>query len=396
MSSIVDASDPSYLKLEKILAGQRSAVKNALRRKGERPQNLPARSQCINEFEMASLSNQMRNMQAGHLMMTTVLGYPYPPATASVDNLRKLMIKDLTLETNHRGHYLLLRFVCTAMRMSAVMNIVEDEAGSVIPFALDMQEPETVRRADSIFRENGVIIVKETYFKIGTNGQYAIRVDHPTDIVWLSENDHRVPTKWRVRPDDMPNAAEHWKKKGNDAVGKAKYYDAIDMGALLSSPSVEERDIIYRNRALAYLQTESLDGALEDIACVSDPQEKGLYLKGLALYGLGRFNDAMEVFQAVVDSYPSSGSGKEELNRCRLRMAEHESGIYDFKAMYKATKLRPPRVDAATYKGPVEVRKSEGRGRGLYTTRAVKAGEIHYGGFHTDNVCKLSAFCLYS
>ena len=41
-------------------------------------------------------------------------------------------------------------------------------------------------------------------------------------------------------------------------------------------------------------------------------------------------------------------------------MAEQESGKHDFKAMYKATKLRPPKVDAATYKGPVEVRESAG------------------------------------
>lgn len=56
-------------------------------------------------------------------------------------NLRKIMIKDLNLETNHRGSYVLLRFICTAMRMTVVMNIVEDEAGSVVPFAIYMQEP---------------------------------------------------------------------------------------------------------------------------------------------------------------------------------------------------------------------------------------------------------------
>jgi hypothetical protein len=66
--------------------------------------------------------------------------------------------------------------------MTAVMNIVEDEAGTVASFALYMQLPETFRAARSILKEKRVIILKEPYFKVRTNGQYAIRVDQPTDI----------------------------------------------------------------------------------------------------------------------------------------------------------------------------------------------------------------------
>ena len=73
-----------------------------------------------------------------------------------------------------------------------------------------------------------------------------------------------------------------------------------------SHPTPEEQDIIYRNRALAYLRTESFDRALDEIACISDPQEKGYYRNALALYGLGKFKDAMEVLQNFVETYPSS------------------------------------------------------------------------------------------
>jgi len=69
-------------------------------------------------------------------MMTTVIGNSYAPSVAYFKDLKKAMLKDLTLETNHRGSYLVLRFVCPAMRMTAVMNVVEDEAGTVMPFAL--------------------------------------------------------------------------------------------------------------------------------------------------------------------------------------------------------------------------------------------------------------------
>ncbi|KAL2066486.1 hypothetical protein VTL71DRAFT_2557 [Oculimacula yallundae] len=378
MSSIVQSTDPGYQQLQKVLESHKNGAHNASRRTGERPKDLQTREQCVSEFDMASMSQKMRNMQSGHMMMTSVTGNPYPPSIADMQDLKRIMIKDLMLENHHRGSYMLLRFVCKSMRMTAIMNVAEDETGMVIPFAIYMQEPEAVRKAESILRQNCVIILKEPYFKLGTNGQYAVRVDQPTDIVWLADDDSRIPTEWKVLPDASSASAEYWKRKGNEFVGKSKYYDAIEIytKALWFSPPPEELDNIYRNRALAYLRTEAFDFALKDISYVSDPQEKGLYRKGLALYGLGRFKDAFDVFQILIDAYPGSKYGNQELNRCRLRVVEQETGIYDFRALYKATALRPPRLDIANFIGPVEVRDSTGRGRGLFTTQAVEAGEI--------------------
>lgn len=137
--------------------------------------------------------------------------------------------------------------------------------------------------------------------------------------------------------------------------------------------------ILHNNRALANLRIEALDAAICDVSFVPNPQdrsEKGLYRGALALYGLGKYKEALETLETLIQKYPDSAPGKYELDRTRLRLAEQEKGVYDFKALYQATKLRPPRVDFATYKGPVEIRESIGRGRGLFTARSVTAGEI--------------------
>jgi hypothetical protein len=56
---------------------------------------------------------------------------------------------------------------------------------------------------------------------------------------------------------------------------------------------------------------------------------------------------------------------------------EQQCGTYDFKTIYKeASKVRPPHLDHATFVGPVVVKVSSGCGRGLFTTKAVKAGEL--------------------
>lgn len=62
--------------------------------------------------------------------------------------------------------------------------------------------------------------------------------------------------------------------------------------------------------------------------------------------------------------------------RAEKRLSEQEKGEYDFKAMYKAAERTPPHLDNATYVGPVTIKTSEGRGRGLFTTRDVVAGEL--------------------
>lgn len=56
---------------------------------------------------------------------------------------------------------------------------------------------------------------------------------------------------------------------------------------------------------------------------------------------------------------------------------EQKSGVYNFKELQaNAKKLRPPHLDHATYIGPVEIRQTESKGRGLFVTKAVKAGEL--------------------
>jgi hypothetical protein len=49
----------------------------------------------------------------------------------------------------------------------------------------------------------------------------------------------------------------------------------------------------------------------------------------------------------------------------------------DFKSYYEEiSSARPPHLDHATFSGPVIIKESPGRGRGLFTTRDVKVGEL--------------------
>lgn len=84
----------------------------------------------------------------------------------------------------------------------------------------------------------------------------------------------------------------------------------------------------------------------------------------------------MEKLLALVRCNPRNTEAWAEIKRVKQRLKEEETGSYQFETMYRQAEATPPLVDCATYVGPVAVRDSEGRGKGLFTTRLVKVGEL--------------------
>lgn len=143
---------------------------------------------------------------------------------------------------------------------------------------------------------------------------------------------------------------------------------------------MEEAHTFRLNRSLAFLKTKRFDAALSDLESVPNtlkPAEKALFRKAQALYNLQRYRECCEALKVLRIEYPSNVAAKDELTRAINRLKEQEKGKYRFKQLYnEATKLRPPHLDHSTYFGPVSVRVSGSRGRGLFTTEAVKAGDL--------------------
>lgn len=86
---------------------------------------------------------------------------------------------------------------------------------------------------------------------------------------------------------------------------------------------------------------------------------------------------AKSTLRKLVDEYPDHKGAAFELRRSIL--IHHEQTVFDldFMALYvDAQKLRPPHLDCATFSEPVVAMNSPGKGRGLFTTRDVKLGEV--------------------
>ena len=136
----------------------------------------------------------------------------------------------------------------------------------------------------------------------------------------------------------------------------------------------------------------SLDGALSDtqhLISQSDAPEKALYRASEALYDLGRFAECQDLLKKLKSRFPGNVEAMKNLERVHQRLNEEQNGEYDFKLMnIEASQKRPPFLDHATFVGPVTVKTSTVGGRGLFTTRAVKAGELLF--------CEKSFACCYA
>ena len=123
--------------------------------------------------------------------------------------LRHVAIKDLQLETHHRGTYLLLRSITPPRRMTAIMAVMEDKNSDVIMLQLYQQEDEGKRAAADIVNVGTILLVKEPYFKV------------------MGDGDARIPKAWQPRLIEIERSAESLKIKGNLSMMESRYWDAI-------------------------------------------------------------------------------------------------------------------------------------------------------------------------
>ncbi|KAH8642619.1 hypothetical protein IG631_00082 [Alternaria alternata] len=207
----------------------RRVLQDAKKRHGQRPHDRKDRHVMLLEFMMASMSTAQRTGDKDtQNIHSSFIPPAYSPCTTALINLKPIKIEGLRLETHHRGKFLLLRVVTPPSRMTGILVLVEDEHGDVVILQLYQQEDEVSRPATSVVDEGTVIIVKEPFFKVTASGDYSLRVDHLSDIVFLNSDDTRIPQSWRPRLLEIGRSANTLKLKGNAHVGKGEHWQAIE------------------------------------------------------------------------------------------------------------------------------------------------------------------------
>ncbi|KAJ5736836.1 uncharacterized protein N7483_001961 [Penicillium malachiteum] len=349
--------------------------------KGQRATPKSSRSETVTQFmatRNSHLVNDVRGVSDSVSVQSSYLPLAYPPSTAPFNELNKMMLEDLSLETHHRGRYLLLRTVTPADIITGVSVIAEDEDTRVALLVLYNQGEELSK----LIELGTVLVVKEPYLKVLADEDYCIHVDHISDLIIVPDFDECVPLCWRPQITSADDSSALWKDKGNEFFDASSYWLAIQCytKALERNPPQDLMAKILLNRALCCLKTHQFDAAILDADSVlqsSELSEKALLRKAQALYYLRRYSESCETHKLLAENYPENSLAQHEFQRASARLAEQETGKYEFKKMIlEAQKRHPPHLERGTYVGPVTIKATESHGKGLFTTEAVKAGDL--------------------
>lgn len=207
------------------LQGQKRTLQQAQSRKGQRLRATKSREEIIMMFMLQRMRAGVN--PAGYpVMRSSFVPAAYPPCIAPLEALDKVVIRDLTLETHHRGSYLLLRAVTPASIITAAMCIVEDEDNQVLVLQLYNQESEIA--TDGRLVEDTILLVKEPYLRVMADGDPGIRVDHLSDVIFLPDDHDLIPLSWRQRVTEEDRPVNDWKIKGNDFFNKSCFHLAVE------------------------------------------------------------------------------------------------------------------------------------------------------------------------
>jgi hypothetical protein len=277
------------------------------------------------------------------------------------------------------------------VRRVAVELSIEDPNGDVVLLTLYNFPGLFLASAKALqahFPVGVVMAIREPWMKLPIVSRLQnaiIRVDSPSDIIILEpSNVVARAVKWKTTPTIYRHvfaSAEQWKVQGNQLFKDAQFVPAALSWSrgLDLDPSFHAMRL---NRAQAYIKLEWFSAALADAVYVLSSSEtsvstvtKASYRAASAEYGLERYRDALARLETIHDDL----NIKSLKSRCRQRMLEKTKGEYAWMEMFSAGQHVVPHLDVAEYiNSAVGVASipTRGGGRGIRSTRDIKAGEL--------------------
>ncbi|GKT89204.1 TPR domain-containing protein (tetratricopeptide) [Colletotrichum tofieldiae] len=382
---------------QRIRATVQETRKKCSERKGNARESIDAHatvSQATGTSLMMDMGSMTGQGQRDSLPALGV-GQTYPPSTASLQDLKPMEFTELQMDTHHRGRSLAVKRAkrCPVVALAArSWTVVQDEEEKETE-RLEICLHKTTDGEDTLESARRYII-KEPYFTLTEDGEATLRVDHPSDLVVCQDE---IVKGSSTQMEDAAKAEELAKKckdKGNAALQKKdlpltreSYSQGLKLArqeAVQKTNSDLARDIA-RNRAHVHLLLDRQDEAIADAKAsligADDQRSKELDSKayfraGSGAYNLGQYQEAKEYFELAKKLAPEEKGAIIYLRKVEMRIREQVKGDYDLQKIRANLSRASPRADAASFTSKTEVKDSTGRGRGLFASRDIAAGEV--------------------
>ncbi|QGI87410.1 hypothetical protein CEK25_002366 [Fusarium fujikuroi] len=279
--------------------------------------------------------------------------------------------------------YVLLRLIIAEGLASAVVKTAPARAAAVVTIVEDEQGQQQLEEDLSAVRhpaQDSVAVLKNPFFDKIAEGTYSLQVYHPSDIIWLEHHDERIPEQWRVHEKIKSN--EEYHAEGTELTEKEHWLHALHSYTLAistaGSPYEKQQALLGRSQVNFQLDRprQALLDAIEGDGLLAASTEESLLLQARAIYHLGKFEECLEKLQALTAAFPKSVPGWSMKSAIFKRLEEQNDGEYSFDDMLVEAQETPPLIDRATFSSLVEIRIAPGRGKGLFLTKDVSAGDL--------------------
>ena len=162
----------------------------------------------------------------------TYIFHRTPASTLPLNKLSKVYLKNLKWCEEIKGSVLVVRTLTEPCYVEgALCAVVEDETSAV--HNLRLYNVTTKERDESSVLPLGVIVaIKEPYCEAATESTSGIRVDHPSDLLYITEEDPHFPDSWRSVVAEEARS-EKLKEEGNDYFKRRLLRPAVSKYALL-------------------------------------------------------------------------------------------------------------------------------------------------------------------
>lgn len=162
------------------------------------------------------------------------MDHKYPPCTTEIGSLKPIAIKDLKVESHHRGSVLVARRIGrVSQTWVRLLASVQDQAGNAC--ALTFWHHMRDVPAEEFLPKNCVLAIKEPYLSIEFRSFHpradlpvesllVVRVDHPADLVVLPASSSLMPTAFRTS--SAAQTAMACKEQGNAAFASKRFLAA--------------------------------------------------------------------------------------------------------------------------------------------------------------------------
>ena len=121
-----------------------------------------------------------------------------------IASYKPIYISNLVVDSTHKGRILQGRVVAPLLVMTSIMTVLEDETGAVVKFAVYNALPPGLERraklaaAKAYLKEGTVIALLDPFYKTANDGSRMIRVDDPSDVVFMDDMEKKSAIDLRV------------------------------------------------------------------------------------------------------------------------------------------------------------------------------------------------------